>query len=98
MNIMTQNTASYISNLKYQLLLAFLVIITFASSSQAQQLSANQIIDKANLAAYYAGDDGSAQARMIIVDENGNKQMRQFTILRQDEKDLGNQKIGRAHV
>ncbi len=49
------------------------------------------IIDQANLASYYAGDDGSAEARMIIVDENGNRQMRQFTILRKDEKDLGDQ-------
>jgi hypothetical protein len=49
------------------------------------------IIKQANLASYYAGDDGSAEARMIIVDENGNRQMRQFTILRKDEKDLGDQ-------
>jgi hypothetical protein len=49
------------------------------------------IIEQANLASYYAGDDGSAEARMIIVDENGNRQMRQFTILRKDEKDLGDQ-------
>ncbi|MBA6329033.1 outer membrane lipoprotein-sorting protein [Colwellia sp. MB02u-6] len=49
------------------------------------------IIDQANLASYYAGDDGRAEARMIIVDENGNRQMRQFTILRKDEKDLGDQ-------
>jgi hypothetical protein len=51
------------------------------------------IIDQANLASYYAGDDGSAEARMIIVDENGNRQMRQFTILRKDEKDLGDQNM-----
>ncbi len=54
---------------------------------------ANDIINKANLAAYYSGDDGSAQARMIIVDAQGNKQMRQFTILRKDQADLGNQDI-----
>ncbi|MFT6195536.1 MAG: hypothetical protein ACJASU_002460 [Cognaticolwellia sp.] len=51
------------------------------------------IIDQANLASYYAGDDGSAEARMIIVDENGNRQMRQFTILRKDKKDLGDQNM-----
>jgi outer membrane lipoprotein-sorting protein len=52
---------------------------------------ANEIITKANLASYYSADDGSAQARMIIVDAQGNKQMRQFTILRKDQADLGNQ-------
>ncbi|MDG1750370.1 MAG: outer membrane lipoprotein-sorting protein [Thalassotalea sp.] len=50
-----------------------------------------EIIKKSNLASYYAGNDGSAQARMIIVDSSGNKQMRQFTILRKDQEDLGNQ-------
>lgn len=52
-----------------------------------------QIVERANLAAYYAGDDGKAQARMIIVDEQGKRQMRQFTILRKDQTDLGSQDI-----
>ncbi|MBA6389827.1 outer membrane lipoprotein-sorting protein [Colwellia sp. BRX10-3] len=51
------------------------------------------IIDQANLASYYAGNDGSAEARIIIVDENGNRQMRQFTILRKDVQDLGDQNM-----
>ncbi|GHE93369.1 outer membrane lipoprotein-sorting protein [Thalassotalea profundi] len=53
----------------------------------------NQIIQKSNLASYYAGDDGRTQARMIIVDSQGNKQMRQFTILRKDKADLGDQEM-----
>jgi len=56
-------------------------------------VNANEIITKANLAAYYLADDGSAQARMVIVDAQGNKQMRQFTILRKDQADLGDQDI-----
>ena len=59
------------------------------TSSSTKKVS--DIIDQANLASYYAGEDGSTEARMIIVDENGNRQMRQFTILRKDEKDLGDQ-------
>jgi hypothetical protein len=51
------------------------------------------IIDQTNLASYYAGNDGSAEARIIIVDENGNRQMRQFTILRKDVQDLGDQNM-----
>jgi len=61
------------------------------SAFSGELTDANEIINKANLAAYYSADDGSAQARMIIVDAQGNKQMRQFTILRKDQADLGNQ-------
>lgn len=73
--------------------IALLVTIaTFVSafSATAQTLTdANNMIAKANLAAYYAADDGSAQARMKIVDAKGNKQLRQFTILRKDRQDTG---------
>lgn len=62
-------------------------------SALAEDLSAEQIIEKANLASYYAGNDGRAEARMMIVDQNGNKQMRQFTILRQDIEDQGPQNM-----
>lgn len=69
------------------ILSSFSLIICSANAS----VDVNDIIKKSNLASYYAGDDGSAQARMIIVDAKGNKQMRQFTILRKDQEDLGNQ-------
>lgn len=58
-----------------------------------EELSAEQIIKKANLASYYAADDGSAEARMLIVDSRGEKQMRQFKILRKDIEDQGKQKM-----
>jgi hypothetical protein len=72
-----------------------LTLYAFISAvTHAQELSnVKDIIDKANLASYYAGDDGSAQARMVIVDENGIRQMRQFTILRKDQQDLGDQNM-----
>ncbi len=65
---------------------------TLANESDKKKQVEN-IIKQANLASYYAGDDGSAEARMIIVDENGKRQMRQFTILRKDQQDLGDQNI-----
>ena len=70
-------------------------LFTLASfSAAAEQLTdANDIIKRANLASYYSGDDGSAEARMVIVDAQGNKQMRQFTILRQDIEDHGDQNM-----
>lgn len=67
--------------------LIFLSLMTAAHAT----MNVDDIIKKSNLASYYAGEDGSAQARMIIVDTNGNKQMRQFTILRKDQEDLGDQ-------
>lgn len=63
------------------------------ATNSSERLSVENIITKANNASYYAGDDGSAEARMIIVDENGNRQMRQFTILRKDQQNLGDQNI-----
>ena len=63
---------------------------TLSTKLNAQELTdAKKIIDSANLAAYYAADDGSAQARMKIVDAKGNKLLRQFTILRKDQQDAG---------
>ncbi len=51
----------------------------------------DEIIKKTNLASFYAGDNGRSDARMIIVDHKGNKQMRQFVIHRQDVADGGDQ-------
>ncbi len=91
---------------KYKLRLVLPLSLCFAAhislaAKESHGLTSNhdkpsqveQIINQANLASYYAGDDGSAEARMIIVDENGNRQMRQFTILRKDQQDLGDQNI-----
>ena len=55
--------------------------------------SAQEIVDKAFLAAYYGGDDGRTLARMKIVDANGRTQQRQFTILRKDVEEGGEQKF-----
>lgn len=80
--------------MKYLSRLLILVYSLSSFASHAGDLTdANAIITQANLASYYSADDGSAQARMIIVDAQGNKQMRQFTILRKDQTDLGNQDI-----
>ncbi len=42
------------------------------------------IIERANQAAYYAGEDGRSEARMRIVDGRGREQVRQFTLLRRN--------------
>lgn len=61
-------------------------------AAQAADLTeVDEIVRRANLAAYYAGDDGRSEARMSIEDAQGRKQLRQFTILRKDEADGADQ-------
>ncbi|MFD3317334.1 outer membrane lipoprotein-sorting protein [Alteromonas macleodii] len=54
------------------------------SDESTSSIDVAEIVNKAEQAAYYAGNDGRSMARMLIVDEQGRKQMRQFTILRKD--------------
>jgi hypothetical protein len=65
-------------------------LLVMAAVSQAE-ITVDKIIEQANLASFYVGDDGRSDARMIIVDNKDNKQMRQFVILRKDLTDGGNQ-------
>ncbi len=69
------------------------LIVPLSFFAHASDLTVDKIISKSNLAAYYTAKDGRAEARMMIVDKNGNKQMRQFTILRQDVEDAGQQNM-----
>jgi hypothetical protein len=55
--------------------------------------NADEIVAKANLAAYYAGDDGGSEVRMIISDAQGRQQRRQFNVLRRDVEDGGDQQF-----
>ena len=70
-------------------LLLFLLPI---SAFSAELSNVDKIVEKAINAAFYTGDDGRAVTRMTIVDKQGRKQVRQFTILRHDIKDGGDQK------
>jgi hypothetical protein len=49
------------------------------------------IVNKANLAAYYQGQDAKAKVKMTITDEKGQTRVREFIILRKDTKDGGDQ-------
>ena len=50
------------------------------------------IVNKANLIAYYQGNDGKAKVKMTITDKKGQSRIREFIILRKDIEDGGNQK------
>ena len=63
-----------------------------AAALGAQDLTdVDRIVEEANLAAYYAGDDGRAEVRMTISDAQGRTRIRQFYILRRDVEDGGDQ-------
>lgn len=51
----------------------------------------DDIVRRANLAAYYAGDDGSARVRMTITDAQDRSRTRDFVIVRRDVTDGGDQ-------
>jgi len=54
---------------------------------------ADEIVEAANLAAYYAGADGRSEVRMIITDAQDRQQRRQFTVLRRDVGDGADQQF-----
>jgi outer membrane lipoprotein-sorting protein len=64
-----------------------------AGIAGAEDLTVDQIVEKANLAAYYAGTDGRARVKMVIDDGKGTTRTREFTILRLSEKPGGDQKF-----
>lgn len=75
------------------LLIPALVLALSTQLSVAQDVDVDAIIQASEKAAYYAGNDGRSDARMMIVDAQGRKQMRQFTLLRKDVADNGDQKM-----
>jgi outer membrane lipoprotein-sorting protein len=55
-------------------------------------LDATEIMRRAHLNYYYAGDDGSAEVHMTLVDRRGKERVRDFTMLRLDLEDGGEQR------
>ena len=73
-------------------LIAFFSLLT-SPGTTAETLSLDEIVAKANKAAYYAGDDGRALVKMTITDAQGRTRKREFVILRRDVADGGEQKF-----
>lgn len=71
---------------------ALMLGAVLATQVQAADLTnVDEIVAKANVAAYYQGKDGRSEVRMVITDGQGREQLRQFTILRYDVADGGDQ-------
>lgn len=72
---------------------ALLITVPLQAASADTSIDVASIVKNAEKAAYYSGKDGRSDARMMIVDAQGRKQMRQFTILRRDVADNGDQQM-----
>lgn len=60
--------------------------LLFALNASAQP-PVEEIVHRANLAAYYQGKDGRARVQMTITDKQGRERERRMIILRRDEAD-----------
>ena len=74
---------------KYILITLAASVLGYAAIAQAGDATA--IMEKAHLASYYAANDGKAKVHMEIVNPDGGKRVREFTILRKDVEDGGDQ-------
>lgn len=72
------------------LFLPLFIVDKAVSSEQAPDVQ--KIVNKANIVAYYQGDDGKATVKMTITSKQGQKREREFNILRKDVTDGGDQK------
>lgn len=74
-------------------LMLVLPLLLFVNTTAAadKTVSVNEIIKKANHAAYYAADNGRATVKMTITDTRKRVREREFTILRLDLEDGGRQ-------
>ncbi|MES0371590.1 MAG: outer membrane lipoprotein-sorting protein, partial [Mariprofundaceae bacterium] len=68
------------SLIKIGLFAASAALFSYAPVAQAED--AASIMNKAHLASYYAADDGKASVYMEIINPDGGKRIREFTILR----------------
>ncbi len=55
-----------------------------AQEDDGETPSVETIVNRANRAAYYQGEDGRAEVRMRIIDSQGRERNRELTILRRD--------------
>ncbi|MGR0480593.1 MAG: outer membrane lipoprotein-sorting protein [Candidatus Electronema sp. V4] len=77
--------------MKKKTMLFGLLALLVSAPAFAADPSVDEIIKKANVAAYYGGDDGRAEVKMTIKDSQGREREREFVILRKDKEDGGAQ-------
>lgn len=60
------------------------MLFGYIGMAVGEELSVATIVEKANLTAYYGGDDGRSEVEMTITDSQGRTRTREFVILRRD--------------
>jgi outer membrane lipoprotein-sorting protein len=65
--------------------------VAAAGAAEGDTPDVQTIVNKANVVAYYLGDDGKASVHMKIIDKQGQVRQREFNILRKDIEDGGDQ-------
>lgn len=75
---------------KVALILLVFAAMAFAAPAVAQD--ATELMKSAHLQMYYPGADGTAQVSMVITDKRGKTREREFTILRKDFEEGGEQR------
>ena len=76
---------------RFSILVSLAMLAISGIASAAALTDADEIVQRANLAAYYAGQDGRSEVRMIIRDARDREQRRQFTVLRRNVELGGDQ-------
>jgi outer membrane lipoprotein-sorting protein len=71
--------------------LALNLTLVAVRAQEAAKPNVQEIVEKANLVAYYQADDGKAKVTMTITPKQGPKRKREFNILRKDVADGGDQ-------
>jgi len=69
-----------------------LLVLSLAAVPAAQAQDANEVMKQAHLNMYYAADDGVASVSMSITDKRGKVREREFTMLRRDFEEGGEQR------
>ncbi|MEW6008780.1 MAG: outer membrane lipoprotein-sorting protein [Candidatus Omnitrophota bacterium] len=80
--------------IKMLFVLSLLIFASFAGkvSFAKGELSADDIIAKSRFVFYYAGDDMKAKVLMELINKDGQKRIRELTMLRKNLGEGGNQK------
>jgi len=75
----------------HTVLCSLLIMLLLSSPALAETPDVEDIVNKANLASYYTGDDGRADVSMTITDKQNRIRKREFVILRKDRENGGEQ-------
>jgi outer membrane lipoprotein-sorting protein len=79
--------------LPFNISLISVFLLSTSLAIAADTPDVNEIVQKANLASYYAGDDGKSVVSMTITDGKKRERKREFVVLRKDVKNGEDQKF-----